>query len=72
MANEELHRLDATTALRLFTKRELSPVELMRAVIARAEVTEPRINAFSHTFFGGASVRELALADLLPQAKTSP
>jgi hypothetical protein len=51
MANEELHRLDATTALRLFTKRELSPVELMRAVIARAEVTEPRINAFSHTFF---------------------
>jgi Asp-tRNA(Asn)/Glu-tRNA(Gln) amidotransferase A subunit family amidase len=54
MAIEELHQLDAITALRRFTERTLSPVELMQAVIARAEVTEPTINAFSHVFFDQA------------------
>jgi amidase len=50
MAND-LHYLGATRALALFRERKLSPVELMRAVIERAEVVEPRINAFSETFF---------------------
>jgi Amidase len=47
----ELCYLPATEALRLFRSGELSPVELARAVIARAEATEPAINAFARTFF---------------------
>ena len=34
---DDLHYLSATDALRLFRTKELSPVELMEAVIARAE-----------------------------------
>ena len=35
----------------MFCSREISPVELMKAVIARSEVCELEINAFSHTYF---------------------
>ncbi|WLQ04730.1 amidase [Arthrobacter oryzae] len=47
----ELHYLDATTALRLFRTRELSPVELMEAVIARTEAVNGEINALTETLF---------------------
>ncbi|MER5260008.1 MULTISPECIES: amidase [unclassified Streptomyces] len=53
-AGEDLVRLSATQALRLFARRELSPVELMRAVIERAEKLEPRINAFTERLFDEA------------------
>ena len=49
-----LHYLSATEALKQFQSRELSPVELMQAVIDRAEIWEPHINAFSHRFFDEA------------------
>ena len=45
----DLPYLPATEALRLFRARELSPAELMTAVIERAEATEPVINAFAET-----------------------
>jgi aspartyl-tRNA(Asn)/glutamyl-tRNA(Gln) amidotransferase subunit A len=45
----DLHYLPAAEALRLFAARELSPVELVSAVIARAEDVEPAINAFAET-----------------------
>jgi Asp-tRNA(Asn)/Glu-tRNA(Gln) amidotransferase A subunit family amidase len=48
---DDLHRLTARDALRLFRSRELSPVELMEAVIRRAEHVEPAINAFPHTYY---------------------
>ncbi len=48
---DELCYLPAAEALRLFRRRELSPVELMSAVILRAESIEPRINAFAHCYF---------------------
>jgi aspartyl-tRNA(Asn)/glutamyl-tRNA(Gln) amidotransferase subunit A len=47
----DLCYLSATDALRLFRARELSPVELAKAVIARAETVEPTINAFAETFY---------------------
>ena len=47
----DLHYLSATDAVGLFRRRELSPRELMEAVIARAEEVEPTINAFTDTFF---------------------
>lgn len=50
----DLAYLPATDALRLFRSRELSPVELLEAVIARAEETEPEINAFTETRFDEA------------------
>ncbi|MFF9813536.1 amidase [Streptomyces sp. NPDC014006] len=54
MPPTDLGYLSATEALRLFTRRELSPVELMRAVIERAEKVEPRINAFTERLFDQA------------------
>ena len=47
----DLPYLSATEALARFRARELSPVELMTAVIERAEAVEPVINAFAATFY---------------------
>ncbi len=56
----DLHYLSAVDAVGLFESRELSPVELMSAVIARAEAVEPYINAFPVTMYETAmeSARE--------------
>jgi len=51
---EDIHYLTATEALRRFRARELSPVELMEAVIARAVRVEPTINAFADERFDEA------------------
>jgi aspartyl-tRNA(Asn)/glutamyl-tRNA(Gln) amidotransferase subunit A len=51
---DDLCYLPATEALRLFRERALSPVELMEAVIARAEAVEPTVNALCVTFFDEA------------------
>ncbi|MEU6929624.1 amidase [Streptomyces sp. NPDC046374] len=50
----ELAYLPATEALRRFRDRTLSPVELMGAVIARAEATEPTVNALAERTFDAA------------------
>jgi aspartyl-tRNA(Asn)/glutamyl-tRNA(Gln) amidotransferase subunit A len=50
----DLHYLTATEALARFRARELSPVELMTAVIERAEAVEPVINAFAETRYDEA------------------
>lgn len=47
----DLAHLSATEALRRFRDRSLSPVELMTAVIARAEAVEPKINALAEQIF---------------------
>ena len=52
--SDPLHYISATEALEKFRSRELSPVELMQAVIDQAETWEPHINAFSHRFFDEA------------------
>lgn len=46
-----LHYLDATTALGLFRRRELSPVELLEATIGRIEEVNGGINALTETLF---------------------
>ncbi|MGD9047726.1 MAG: amidase family protein, partial [Anaerolineae bacterium] len=51
---EELIYLSATEVLRLFRSRQLSPVELMTAVIERVEAVEPRVNAFAERLFEDA------------------
>jgi aspartyl-tRNA(Asn)/glutamyl-tRNA(Gln) amidotransferase subunit A len=50
----DLAYLSATEAIALFRSRQLSPVELMRAVIGRAEKVEPVINAFAEQTFDQA------------------
>src|SRR5215472_5826209 len=51
---ESVHYLSATEVLAQFRSGELSPVELVSAVIERAETVEPRINAFAATYFDEA------------------
>ncbi len=50
----ELHHLGAAEAIARFRARTLSPVELMRAVIERAEKVEPRLHAFTDTYYDEA------------------
>lgn len=57
---EPLHYLSATEALAAFGARELSPVELLDAVIARAEAVEPTVNALCHTYYDEARERARA------------
>lgn len=52
--SEDLCYLSAIDALRLFRERALSPVELMSAVIERAEAAQPAVNAFTYTYFDEA------------------
>lgn len=47
----DLCYLSAGEALAAFRAKSLSPVELMQAVIARSESVNPRLNAFTYTFF---------------------
>jgi aspartyl-tRNA(Asn)/glutamyl-tRNA(Gln) amidotransferase subunit A len=49
--SSELEYLPAVEALQLFRSRQLSPVDLMTAVIERAEAVESRVNAFAERLF---------------------
>ncbi len=50
----DLHYIPAADALAKFASKELSPAELMAAVIARAEAVEPSVNAFAEARFDEA------------------
>ncbi len=50
-SEQDLCYLSASDALRLFRTRKLSPVELLKAQIERAEKVEPTINAFAFTYY---------------------
>ncbi|MGH2927179.1 MAG: amidase, partial [Solirubrobacteraceae bacterium] len=52
--DERLCYLSATEAIARFRDAELSPVELIEAVIEQAQQTEPTINALCHTFYDRA------------------
>ena len=54
MSETDLHYLSATEALRRFRARELSPVELMTAVIERVEAVDGVVNALPVRFFDDA------------------
>jgi Asp-tRNA(Asn)/Glu-tRNA(Gln) amidotransferase A subunit family amidase len=59
----DLCYLPASEALRLFRERSLSPLELMKAVIARAEAVEPTVNALCVTYFDEALAAARAAED---------
>ncbi len=52
--SDELHYLSATEAIAHFRARELSPVELLKAIIDRTQKLEPHINAFTEEMFDEA------------------
>ncbi len=54
MICDDLAYLSASDALSAFRAKTLSPVELMQAVISQAEAWEPKINAFTDTYFEDA------------------
>lgn len=54
MTNDDLCYLTARDALALFSERTLSPVDLMKAVIARAERVQGAINCFADRYFDEA------------------
>ena len=47
----DLHYISATEALKKFKDRSLSPVELIKSIILRAEKVNPKINAHNFTFY---------------------
>jgi len=52
--DSDLCYLTAKEAKAAFESKELSPVELMNAVIARCESVNPRVNAITYSFFDEA------------------
>ena len=50
-SDSDLLHLSATEALAAFRARKLSPVELMRAMIDRAEAVNPRLNAITLPYY---------------------
>ena len=51
MTQDDLAQMPASVALDMFRKREVSPVEVTAALIARAEATAGDVNAFTFTYF---------------------
>jgi Asp-tRNA(Asn)/Glu-tRNA(Gln) amidotransferase A subunit family amidase len=73
MTDLDLCYMPANEALKLFKARKLSPVELMRATIARAEATEPAVNCLTYTYFDEAmDLARKAEAKYAKGAKTAP
>ena len=54
MTNDDLCYLTANEALKLFRARKVSPVELLKAQIARSEKVNPAINCFTDRYFDEA------------------
>ena len=52
--NLDLCFMTATEAVAGFRARKLSPVELLKAIIARCEQLQPQVNALTYTYFESA------------------
>ena len=72
MDERELCFLPAAQALEEFRNSRLSPVELLRALIARAEEVEPRINAFADRYFEEALVKAAAAEQRYARGNARP
>jgi hypothetical protein len=68
--DSDLHFISAGDAIRAFKAKELSPVELLQAVIDRIEETNESVNCLTYTYFdralaqaaGRGAVRDQGLA----------
>jgi amidase len=50
MSNDDICYLPATEVLKLFKTKKLSPVELLKALVARSEKVNPKINCFADRY----------------------
>lgn len=71
-ADLDLVYLSAAAQLRLFRARELSPVEMLDAQIARANEVEPKINATAWQFFDEARVAAKHAEDRYMRGEARP
>ncbi len=69
---DDLAYLSATDAVAAFRSRDLSPVELLDAVITRAEATEPLVNAFTDTYYEQAADQARLAADAYAAGTARP
>jgi len=72
MADTDLCYLSATEALSLFKKHQLSPLELLDALIERHSLVEPSINAFSSLRFDIAREQAKAAEKVYMQPSATP
>ena len=72
MVETELCYLSASEALSLFKSHQLSPVELLDALIERHEAVEPAINAFSSVRFDIARDQAKAAETVYMQPSATP
>ncbi|MET3581433.1 amidase [Mesorhizobium robiniae] len=73
MSDLDLCYMPASEALKRFKAKKLSPVELMEAVIGRAEATKDKVNAFTNTHFDEAmALATKAEAKYAKGKKTGP
>ncbi len=72
MAENEICYLSTTEALSLFKKHQLSPVELLDALVERSEAVEPSINAFSSERFDIARDQAKAAENVYMQPSATP
>ena len=73
MSDSDLCYMTATEALARFKKKKLSPVELMKALIARAEKVQPKLKPYTYMHFDEAlSLAKKAEAKYAKGAKTGP
>ena len=68
--SDELHYLSATEAIAHFRARELSPVELLQAIIDRTQNFEPHINAFTEEMFDEALAGARGSREPIPRPRT--
>ena len=58
--SQPLHFLTIVEAAALISRRELSPVEYLEALITRIESLDPQVNAFVHRMFESARAQAAA------------
>jgi Asp-tRNA(Asn)/Glu-tRNA(Gln) amidotransferase A subunit family amidase len=68
----DLCYLSAAEALGMFRRKQLSPLELLQAQIARAEAVEPRLNAFCWTNFEAALAQARAAEERYTRGVARP
>lgn len=68
----DLAYLSARDALAMFRSGDLSPVELLDAVIERARATEPQINALTDTYVEAARAQAQTAADAYAAGTARP
>jgi amidase len=73
MSDVDLCYITATEALARFRKKKLSPVELMQALIARAEKLQPKLKPYTYMHFDEAlALARKAEAKYAKGANTGP